>query len=172
MLIKIVRRAGYSLVRISGGEPTLCSIHLLKVLEKVTSEGLVFILETNGILMGYDDSLAEKVARINNVYVRVSIKGPNERWFSKLTGAEPKFFEYQLRALENLIEFGKDPRWVRAAVIMGYGSEEEYSELLERLASIHPSLTNIEPEVLMLYPKLKRRLERAGLLPKVYYEAP
>ncbi|UXD21274.1 molybdenum cofactor biosynthesis protein MoaA [Ignicoccus pacificus DSM 13166] len=171
-LVRIAERAGYSYARISGGEPTLCKNHLLEVIKRVTQRNIIFILETNGILIGYDEELARDIAEMDKVYVRVSIKGPNEKWFSRLTGAEPRFFEYQLKALENLIAFGKDPSWLRAAVVMGYGSEEEYAELLERLASIHPSLANIEPEVLTLYPKIKRRLERADLLPKVYYEAP
>ncbi len=166
-LIEIARRRGYSLARITGGEPTLCSSHLLRVIDLVNEEGLLFILETNGILMGYDEKLAREIAK-RNVFVRVSIKAPTPEKFSKITGASKEFFEYPFKALENLIRAGHPVRMMRASVVLGYGSEKEYAELLRRLASIHPELADVEWEIITLYPSVKRRLEKKGLLPSVY----
>jgi uncharacterized Fe-S cluster-containing radical SAM superfamily protein len=61
-------------VRISGGEPTLAKEHLLKVLDLI-SRDFQFILETSGILFGYDDDYARALSKYSNVYVRVSFKG-------------------------------------------------------------------------------------------------
>jgi uncharacterized Fe-S cluster-containing radical SAM superfamily protein len=119
---------------------------------------------------GYDESIARELAK-RYVYVRVSIKAPKPETFSKVTGAKPEALELQIKALENLVKAGLRPPWIRAAVVMGYGSEEDYARLIERLAKIHPALADIEPEVLTLYPSIKRRLTRLGLVPRVYWEA-
>ncbi len=169
-LIEIAEERGYDKVRISGGEPTLCPEHLYDVIDTVNDASLLFVLETNGILIGYDESIARELAK-RYVYVRVSIKAPNPETFSKVTGAKPEAFELQIKALENLVRAGLRPPWVRAAVVIGYGDEEDYARLIERLARIHPALADIEPEVLTLYPSIKRRLIRLGLVPRVYWEA-
>ncbi len=166
-LIEIAHKRGYRLARITGGEPTLCPQHLLEVIDILNREGLLFILETNGILLGYEKELAKEIAR-RNVFVRISIKAPTPRAFSKITGASEEFFEYPLKAFENLIEAGHPVKMMRAAVVLGYGTEREYAELLERLASIHPELADVEWEVITLYPSVRRRLEKRGLLPSVY----
>ena len=170
-LVEVAKRAGFRAVRVTGGEPTLCFNHLEGVIERVNEEGLIFILETNGILIGYNKELAERLSSYN-VYVRVSIKAPTAVTFSKVTGARPEAFEYQLRALENLVEAGIEPPRVRAALVLGYGSEREYAELVRRLAEIHPALVDVELEVIVLYPSVEKRLERLGLLPRVFYRPP
>ena len=167
-LISIARSRGYEMARVTGGEPTLCFKHLVEVIKGVEREGLLFVLETNGILIGYDKRLAEELAS-HELFVRVSIKGPTAETFSKLTGAKPEVFELQLKALENLVEAGLRPPRVRAAIVVGYGSKEEYAELLRRLAAIHPALADVEFEVLVMYPSVRRRLEKLGLLPEIYY---
>lgn len=166
-LVNIAKSRGYRLARITGGEPTLCPRHLLEVIDYVNRKGLTFILETNGILLGYDRTLAKSIAG-KDVFVRVSIKAPTPKAFEKVTGAKAEFFEYPFKAFENLLEAGHPPNMMRAAVVLGYGSDEEYAKLIKRLASIHPFLADVEWEVITLYPSVKRRLERLGLLPSIY----
>ena len=168
-LIEIAERAGYPFARITGGEPTLCSNHLVRVIENV-SKRLTFILETNGILLGHDEELAKRIASFDNLLIRVSIKAATPEWFSRVTGASPRAFDLQIKALENVLSYGKEPPWLRVSLVVGYGSEEEYAKLLERLYNIHPKLIHVEWEILTLYPKIKRRLERMGLLPWMYRE--
>src|SRR3990172_919166 len=50
-LIAIAKKKKLRQLRISGNEPTICREHLIKVLELIPEEYL-FILETNGILVG------------------------------------------------------------------------------------------------------------------------
>jgi uncharacterized Fe-S cluster-containing radical SAM superfamily protein len=169
-LCKIAKARGYSYARISGGEPTLCKDHLLDVIRLVNDCGVLFILETNGLLIGRDEELARALVDLN-VFVRVSIKAPTPEAFERVTGACAEYFEYQLRAFENLLNVGFSPQRVRAAVVVGYGSKEEYARLVRRLASIHPALADVEWEVLVLYPSIKRRLEKFGLLPSYYVDS-
>ena len=82
-LTGIARKKRFRQLRISGNEPTIARDHLLEVLNLVP-EDLLFILETNGIMIGHDRTYAEDLARHENMYVRVSFKGSNENEFSLL----------------------------------------------------------------------------------------
>ena len=54
-LSRVAHKAGVSQLRISGAEPTLGKNHLLGLLEKVENSPFrLFILETNGVLIGAD----------------------------------------------------------------------------------------------------------------------
>ncbi|HDD64219.1 MAG TPA: radical SAM protein, partial [Thermoprotei archaeon] len=97
-LDRVARRRGYRLLRVSGNEPTIGKRHLLELLEFVEQSNYQFILETNGILIGYDKSYAKALSKYSRVHVRVSLKGTSEDEFSRLTGAKPEFFSYQLKA--------------------------------------------------------------------------
>ncbi|MGD9081606.1 MAG: radical SAM protein, partial [Desulfobacterales bacterium] len=54
-LTNIALKKGFHQIRISGNEPTIARDHLIKVLE-LLPKNLLFILETNGILLGHDAS--------------------------------------------------------------------------------------------------------------------
>ncbi len=101
-LTGIARKKHLKKMRISGNEPTICREHLIKVLENI-DENYLFILETNGILIGSDESYARELSRFSNLFVRVSLKGACGEEFSRLTGAVPEGFDLQLKALENLV---------------------------------------------------------------------
>ncbi len=158
-LTAIARKKDFSQVRISGHEPTICREHLVGVLEHLPLD-LLFILETNGILIGHDATYAEELARFENIYVRVSLKGTSEEEFSRLTGAAPKGFLLQLKAVENLHKAGVR---VQPAVMTSFSSPENLLILRKRLAQIAPGLSDIETEELVLYGDVAERLRRAGI---------
>ncbi len=158
----IMTKRGFTQARISGNEPTIARGHLLAVLEEFTRRSDArFILETNGILFGHDESYAREVAGFKRVHVRVSLKGCNPGQFSKLTGAKPEAFELQLKALENLLDAGGS---CHAAVMGEFASERGLITLEERLAAIDPSLKQkLEFEHLMLFPHVRRQLAKHGV---------
>ncbi|MEM1873589.1 MAG: radical SAM protein [Acidilobaceae archaeon] len=166
-LRELQSRGGVPRVRLSGGEPTIGRRHLLELLSAFSETGdTVFVLETNGILIGHDESYARDLARFQNVVVRVSIKGAEPEEFSRLTGADPGAFELQLRAIENLVNAGFKPgEEVYAAAMIGFSREEAVRSLVARLESIDPRLSDVDWEYVILYPHVKRRLESAGLKP-------
>ncbi len=162
-LMGMARSKGIPRVRVSGAEPTIGREHLLALLERTSDSGLLFILETNGILIGADESYAEDLSRFRHVHVRVSLKGCTPEEFSRLTGAAPRFFEYQLRALENLLEHGAS---FHPSVMLGFSTEKSLLNLVDRLREIDESLpSRLEPELLILYPAVESRIKRAGLRP-------
>ncbi len=157
-LVNIARKKGFDRIRISGNEPTISRRHLLRVLEGIP-EQIQFVLETNGILIGHDETYAEDLAGFKNLYVRVSIKGATEGEFSTLTGARPEGFALQLKALENLYRAGVD---VQAAVMVSFSPAKNVMALKERLATIAPAFKYIEIETLALYRDVEQRLQKAG----------
>lgn len=164
-LSRVARKAGVDQLRISGAEPTLGKSHLLALLEKVESSPFrLFILETNGILLGADADYARQIARFKKVHTRVSLKAGTPRAFTRKTGATPESFELPLRGIENLLKarasfhvaaMTADPRFV---------NKQERQSLIDRLASIHPALvSNLEEEVVSPYHATVERLRHAGV---------
>ena len=106
-LSRVARRKRVDKLRISGAEPTLGKDHLLGLLERVESSPFgLFILETNGILLGADDDYARRIARFSKVHTRISLKAGTPEAFARKTGATPESFELPFRAIVNLLEAG------------------------------------------------------------------
>jgi uncharacterized Fe-S cluster-containing radical SAM superfamily protein len=158
-LIGIAKAKKLTRLRISGNEPTLCREHLIKVLELIPQEYL-FILETNGILIGQDETYARDLSRFPNLHVRVSLKGTCEEDFFRLTGAHPSAFGLQLKALEHLAKCGVA---VHPACMVSFSTAERIKALRTRLAAIHPSFEGFEEEELILYPAVEERLRKMNV---------
>ena len=158
-LIGIAKGKKLTRVRISGNEPTLCREHLLKVLELIPQEYL-FILETNGILIGNDETYGRDLSQFPNLHVRVSLKGTCEEEFFRLTGAQPAAFRLQLKALEHLVGCGVV---VHPACMVSFSTDDRVKALRTRLAAIHPSFRDFEEEELILYPAVEERLRKMNV---------
>jgi len=158
-LALIARKKRFKNIRISGNEPTLAREHLLKVLAMVPSD-MLFILETNGILIGHDRTYAEDLSRFKNLYVRVSIKGTNEEEFSGLTGAQPQGFGLQLKALENLRRAAVK---THPAVMVSFSTPDNVDALRKQLIQIDNDYSDVEIEELTLYGDVEKRLEKTSV---------
>jgi uncharacterized Fe-S cluster-containing radical SAM superfamily protein len=156
---KRVRKA-----RISGAEPTLCRKHLIGLLELVEGSDLdLFVLETNGILLGHDRSYARELARFTKPYVRVSIKAGTPEGFQERTGAVGEAFELPFRAVEHLHEEGADFH-VAAMTDPRIMDDTEREEILRRLASVHRRYAlRLEEEIIDPYKTAVRRLGYRGV---------
>ncbi|MFX1316206.1 MAG: radical SAM protein [Promethearchaeota archaeon] len=137
-----------SLVRISGGEPTICKKNLLKLISLIPNDK-IYILETNGILL--DEDYIQELSNFKNIYVRVSLKGIDEKTFEKITGADGKFFRNQLDAL-NLLKLYKVNH--RAAILIDLFTDKQISSL-----GIH----DLEYETLIRYPFVIKNLKKRGI---------
>jgi uncharacterized Fe-S cluster-containing radical SAM superfamily protein len=155
-LHEIAQRKGYNQLRISGGEPTIGRKHLIKLLENINSKYL-FILETNGILLGSDKTYVEELSNFKNLHVRVCLKGSDPEEFSMLTGAE-KGFDYQIKALEHLRD---EEMSFNIAVV---SVKREKKQLFDKFIEMGLGKIMIEDEEIKLYPLVKKRLEDEKLL--------
>jgi len=167
-LFDIVLDRGYRYIRLSGGEPTISWSHLIEILKLIDETSMVFILETNGILLGYDENLAKELANFSNVVIRISFKGTTAEEFHVLTGAEPMFYELQFKALENLMNSGMKPgEDFYPAVMLSFSPDENYRAFKKRLSLIHPTLAeSIDEEYVILYPHVVEILNKFRLKPR------
>jgi uncharacterized Fe-S cluster-containing radical SAM superfamily protein len=155
------RKCGFRQLRVSGGEPTIGKAHLLQLLDCLKDKGFSFILETNGILLGYDEHYAEDLARYDSLHVRVSLKGCSKQEFSVLTGAKSEGFELQLSSLEKLTKAGVK---CHPSIMISFSSRENLRILEEKLRQLSPDLMGqVEIEELILYPHVVRRLQKYRL---------
>lgn len=169
ILVNIAKKRGYRYVRISGGEPTLSFDHLIYVAKYVQElePKIRFILETNGILIGHEKDFARRLSDLDNVHVRVSIKGCTSDDFTKLTGAYSWGFELQIKSLENLRDYNVS---AHPAVMMSFSEDEDCKRLRDRLGKIKASyFEDFEEEYVFLYPHVKKLMDKYSLEPKIAY---
>ena len=94
-------RTGIRNFRISGAEPILGSRsagHLAEVLRAFPGR---FIVETNGIMLGYSPDLIDLLLP-HHPYIRLTIKGDSPERFQEIIGADGAAFQYQLNAVREL----------------------------------------------------------------------
>jgi len=120
-------------VRISGGEPTIGRVHLLELINLIP-ENLTMILETNGTLI--DKNYADQLSGIENLHVRVSLKGTTPEEFEKITLHDKSGFYLQMNALKNLIDAGISAN----PAIINIVSASNLNRLSERIEEIDKNL--------------------------------
>ena len=150
-------------LRISGCEPTLAKDHLISVLRYVMNSTYpLFILETNGILLGYDRSYAKQLAEFRDkLYVRVSFKAAIPESFTMRTGARGKSYQLPFNALKFLLDEGI---YARAAAMTDPSvmPKDERELLISMLDEIDPSAdysATLEEEQIDAYDTTVRRLK-------------
>jgi len=153
---------GVEKVRVSGAEPTIGREHLIALIDQLKHENVLFILETNGILLS-EEAYAKRIANQDNVHVRISLKGGSPSTFHKITGACEEGFELQLEAIRNLARLDAN---FHVSAVVSFSTNDEIRSLLLVLKDIKDSLvTTFEPELVVLYPKVLERLMKANLKP-------
>jgi uncharacterized Fe-S cluster-containing radical SAM superfamily protein len=152
----IAYKKEYHQLRISGGEPTIGQTHLIALLEKINPDFL-FVLETNGILLGLDKKYVNNLSKFKNLHVRICFKGCNPEEFSMLTGAK-KGFEYQIKSLEYL----RDKKISFNIALVSIKKDKKY--FFNKLIEMGLGKIMIEEEQIKLYSLVKKRLNKEGLL--------
>jgi len=156
ILNNIANKKGYHQIRISGGEPTIGKKHLITLLENIDPKYL-FILETNGILLGENKTYIDELSKFKNLHIRICFKGCNSKEFSMLTGAKDGF-DYQLKALEYLKEKNLS---FNIAIVSVYIDKKYF---FDRLIEMGLEKIMIEEEEIKLYPLVRKRLLDEKLL--------
>lgn len=156
-LQSIADKKGYHQLRISGGEPTIGKQHLIELLKNI-KKNYLFILETNGIILGYDKKYIEDLSEYKNLHVRVCIKGADPEEFTLFTGAK-NGFEYQIKALQYLKE--KQMNFNIALVSTNQNKKQCF---YKKIAEMNLENIMIENEEIILYPSVKKRLQKENML--------
>jgi len=167
---RIAEKRGNRLVRLTGGEPTLCRNHLISLVDIATAHGYFFIVETNGLLLGYDEGYAKEISSYEGVIVRVSFKGTNPQEFNMLTGADPYRYDLQYKALVNLVKNGLQPcKEVIPALMVSFSDDASIAKFIMHLSEIDEQFARcIDWELVIMYPHVKKILEHYHLKPRRY----
>ncbi|MFX1535357.1 MAG: radical SAM protein [Promethearchaeota archaeon] len=171
-LRRIMKPINLRRARISGAEPTLCPEHLCEVLELVHQDVKdfdLFVIETNGIVLSQDATLAPRLAQYASVrrndtvgHVRLSIRGGLPEPFVEKTGCAPEFMNLPFIAAERLWDAGVSFH-VAVVVDPRFTSAQEKEAIYSRLAEIDPSIRrSVEEEYLDPYPHALVRLRAVG----------
>lgn len=162
-LINIARKRGYHLYRITGSEPILGEAsfeHFIDVKRLVleSDPSAKFILETNGLMLGYHPEFISKLDP-KGLMVRVAIKGVDEDSFELITGADRQFFEYPLKAVKLLQENGIEC-W---PALMGDLFDENEIENFKKYLKAYGISSDLEIEYLERYPSVMKHLRERGI---------
>jgi uncharacterized Fe-S cluster-containing radical SAM superfamily protein len=155
-LLNIAEAKGYNQIRISGGEPTIGKNHIINLLKCIYSD-MVFILETNGVILGADKKYVESLSQFKNLHIRVCIKGIDPEEFQLLTGAKMGH-EYQMKSLEYLRDSNV---YYNIALVT---TKTDIDVFRDRLTEMGLGKIMLEHEDIKLYPQVKNRLEKEGLI--------
>ncbi|MEM3765835.1 MAG: radical SAM protein [Candidatus Bathyarchaeia archaeon] len=150
-------------LRLSGCEPTIGKGHLLAVLSLVKeSKYPLFILETNGIILGNDKDYVKRLSEFKDkLYVRVSFKAATPEGFTQRTGAIGEFYELPFKALRYLLDEGIDAR-AAAMTDSRIMPREEREILIQKLDEIDPKANyadTLEEEVIDAYDTTIKRIK-------------
>lgn len=157
--------------RVSGAEPTLCPEHICGILERVHQDAEafdLFVIETNGVVIGTEDDLASRLAQYASRegdtvgHVRLSIRGGLPDPFMDKTGCSTEFLDLPFIAAQRLWDAGASFH-VAVVVDLRFTSEDEKTIIYDRLNDIHPTVRRgVEEEFLDPYPHALVRLRAVG----------
>jgi uncharacterized Fe-S cluster-containing radical SAM superfamily protein len=162
-LLNVADSRSLSLFRVSGSEPILGQAsfeHILRIIRTLVRfrPDSRFVLETNGLFLGAHPELIV-LLRSPNLRVRVSLKGIDEKSFTKITGAHRDYFFYSLAAL---CELDKQGIYAWPALMEDLFSEKEIAEF-RNLLTANGIRRELELESLQAYPHVLRNLEERKL---------
>ncbi len=156
------RIGGVDKLRLSGCEPTVGFEHLLDVLKYASeSKYSLFILESNGVILGSNAVYAKRLAEFKDkLYVRISFKAATPEGFTQRTGALGSFYTLPFKALKYLLDEGV---YARAAAMTDVRvmSRGEQSTLIQMLDLIDPDgnyTETLEEEVIYPYNMSVKRI--------------
>lgn len=151
-------------VRISDGEPTIGRDHLLGLIELVEKSDISkFYLETNGTLLGNDESYVRDLSKFRKLVVRVSLKGGTPEAFSRITHAVPEAFELPFQAIRDLNKYKIDFNVSAMSGDPRFMDPLDRISLISRLGTIDPALVlKLEEEMTILFATARKRLKAEG----------
>ena len=161
-LDRAARKYNTKIISASASEGTLGKQHLLELLELVDQSDYTYVLETNGMILGFNQQYVRDLKRFKNLHVRVSMKGCCPEEFHKLTGAQSSAYELPFKALETLIAAGIS---CNACLSVSFSDQASIKAAKRRLYDLWPGLLkSLEVERIKLFPKVRKRLREHDLL--------
>jgi uncharacterized Fe-S cluster-containing radical SAM superfamily protein len=157
------RKHGHTIISASASEGTIGREHLIELLDLVERSEFIYVLETNGMILGNDAEYVQALSKYTRLHVRVSIKGDSPEQYHELTGALPESYELPYHALGHLIAAKVS---CNACLMASFSDETGIRRVQKKLLDIHPGiLKSLEIEQITMFPKVAQRLADKGLKP-------
>ncbi len=155
ILISLARKYQLKNSRLSGGEPTLNKVHLLKTIDIVVKNDINFILETNGILL--DDLFISELDKYkHHLMIYYSLKGISPKYFNLITDCDKELWFLQLKNLRKLVNKGFT---VGINTMIDFYHLQEIKNFVLLLNSIHDLLPlAVDIKNTSLFPHVNKRL--------------
>ena len=162
-LAKSARKNAHNIISASASEGTIGREHLMELLELVEQSEFIYVLETNGMILGSSLEYCQALSKFSRLHVRVSIKGDNPEQYHELTGAMPETYELPYRALGHLIASGVS---CNACLMASFSDQDGIGRVKRKLTKVHPGiLKSLEIEKITMFPKVAQRLSKFSLVP-------
>ena len=166
-LLDIARQKNFRRFRVTGSEPILGEAslgHVVQVIRTISEQrpGSLFILETNGLMLGHRREFVEAL-KFPNLAVRVCLKGTDPESFERVAGSRADFFEVPLAGLRALQEAGIEA-W--PALMENLFSSEQVKGFRVLLAK-QGIRGDLELESLEPYPFVLKNLQQRNIRPGV-----
>lgn len=164
-LLGIMKRKKFNKIRLSGAEPILGDRsfeHLSQVLKLIHNTNPIcdFILETNGLLIGYEQSFVQELSHFERLLVRVSLKGFDEESFEAISGSNRAYFNLPIKALRDMIESGINA-W--PAIMFETFGPEGIGKISQKLRDYGIRPEELEVEYLEPYPFVLENLQKRSI---------
>jgi len=151
-------------MRLSNGETTIGREHLLELLDLVEGSGIkMFVVETNGIILGNDESYIRDLLKFRKTFIRVSLRAGTPDEFSRKTGAVPESFMLPFHAIRKLHEYKANYGVSAMSLDPRFMGPLERISLITRLGEIDPAIVlKMQEEVTYLHAVSQRLLKKIG----------
>lgn len=159
------RRSKFSYIDVGYAEITLGREHLLGLCEAASKTDYIFVVETNGFLLGYETDYAEALVPYKDrILVRVGVKAGSPEMFEKLVGVKGAD-DYVFKGISNLIKAGITPNVAMMCDPRIYPADEK--ELMrKKIRDAGYEGPIVEEKVHPYFPAYKRFVE-GGLDPYI-----
>lgn len=153
------KRSKYPYIDVGYAEITIGRDHLLGLCEAASKTDYILVVETNGLLLGYETDYAQALAPFKDrIKVRVGVKAASPEMMTRVTGVKGDGVEYIYKAISNLIEAGIIPDVAAVCDPRIYpDSERELMIKKIRDAGFEGEIT--EEKIFPYYPAYKRFIE-------------
>lgn len=162
----VPRRSKFPYLDVGYAEIAIGKEHLLGLCKATAPTGYIFVVETNGWLIGYDDEYAKELAKYKDtILVRVGVKAASEEYCEKIIGCR-NVKDYVFRGIKNLIDNGIVPD-VAMMCDRRFYPQSEIDLMVKKIRDAGYENEITEEKAFSYYTAYKRWVER-GNDPKVW----
>lgn len=157
------KKSKYKYLDVGYAEISLGRDHLLGLCRAASKTGYIFVVETNGFMVGYESDYAAALAEYkDSILVRVGVKAASPEMYKKVIGVS-NAGEYVFKGIQYLVEAGLDVNVAMMCDPRIYSNEEK--QLMQRKIRESGYMGEIHEEKIFNYYTAYKRFVESGYDP-------